>query len=207
MCVSGVGGFLCTYVCFRSILFLYCAFERRDKHFLQVFTESNLQGVFHNSGWKFFWWCHATLISALVEWEESGICVGLYTLHLLTSNNDFNLCLSAHWLVKRLCVEVDLSKKHFFPTAQEEQAEGLYGEICLSWHRNVCVRFSHGGSVEEYTRVSGGDCSEVPDYKEMYIGTSTGNHLATSNFMFAHRYDPENKGSFIKIKSQVMKPF
>lgn len=47
MCVSGMGGYLCVCVClcFRSILFLYCAFERRGKHFLQVFTESNLRGV------------------------------------------------------------------------------------------------------------------------------------------------------------------
>lgn len=66
------------------------------------------------------------------------------------SNNDFNLCLSAHWLVKWLCVEVDLNKKYFLPAAQEEKTEGLYGQVCLAWHRDVCVQFSHGGSVEEY---------------------------------------------------------
>lgn len=104
-------------------------------------------------------------------------------------------------------MEVDLDEKHFLPAAQEEKTEGLYEYIGLAWHKDVCVQFSRGGSVEEYTRVFGGDCTQVPDYEEMCIGRCTVNHLATSNFTSAHRYDPENKGSFIKMKSPVLKPF
>lgn len=151
---AGEGCLLCVCVCFRSILFLYYAFERHGKHLLQVFTESNLRGGFHSSGWKFFWWCPATLISALLEWEEIGICVGLYLLHLLTNNN-FNLCLSAHWPSHTVMCWSRLEEA-FLPAAQK--TEGLYGQICLAWHRDVCLQFSHGGSVEEYTRVFGGDC-------------------------------------------------
>jgi len=69
------------------------------------------------------------------------------------------------------------------------------------------VQFSHGGRLQEYTRAFSGDCTQVPEFEEMYISRSTVNHLATSNFMSARRYDPENKGSFIKIKSPVLKPF
>lgn len=69
---------------------------------------------------------------------------------------------------------------------QEEKTQGC-----------VCVQFSHGGSVEEHTRVFGGDCTQIPDYEEIYIGRSTINLLATPDFMSAHRRDPENKGSLI----------
>lgn len=76
---------------------------------------------------------------------------------------------------------------------QEVKTEGLSGmtQGC------VCVQFSHGGSVEERTRVFGGDCTQVPDYGEVYIGRSTINFLATSDFPSAHRRDSENKGSLI----------